>query len=68
VNKALLVLGIVAVGIPVYDQVAFQIDAKTGTATLPFIWQGSVASVISELWLAIIGAILILIAALVPLG
>jgi membrane-bound ClpP family serine protease len=66
-NKALLVLGIAAVAIPFYDEVTFQINERTAI-TLPFIWKGTIAQSFSELWLAILGAILILIAAFIPFG
>ncbi len=68
INKALLVLGIAAVGIAAYDETALLINNSSPSVTLPFIWQGTVAEYVSELWLVIIGAILILIAAFVNLG
>ena len=71
-NKAILALGIVAVAIPLYDQVALPVNTAISNAgsgvQLPFVWQGPVTQFVSEAWLAIIGAILILIAAFIPLG
>jgi hypothetical protein len=61
-KNALLVLGFTGVGIAIYDQIALAVDTSTGTATLPFIWKGTVAGWLSEYWLAIIGIILIMIA------
>ena len=65
-RTALLGLGIVAVGIPVYDQIALS-ASESGSATLPYIWQGSLANAVPEMWLAIAGAILILLAIFLPL-
>ena len=67
-NKAVLAIGIVAVAIPFYDEVALQVGSAEGQQVLPFIWKGSVANAIPELWLAIGGALLILLAAFVNLG
>jgi hypothetical protein len=66
-NKALLALGIAAVAVPLYDEIAFQVNERTAI-TLPFIWKGTIAQSFSELWLALLGAILILVAAFIPLG
>lgn len=71
-NKLVLIAGIAAVAIPLYDNVAVPVNAalsnSSSGAQLPFIWRGSVASYFSEMWLAILGGLLILLAAFVPLG
>ena len=67
-NKALLALGIAAVAVPLYDEGALLVNETSLNISLPFLWKGAPAEYISETWLAIIGAILILIAAFVNLG
>jgi hypothetical protein len=62
-RKALLAAGVVAVAIPLYDETAlFLAEQNGGTQALPFVWKGTVAQWFGEIWLAIVGAILILLA------
>jgi len=67
-NKVLLALGIAAVAIPLYDEGALFVNETSPNVSLPFIWKGAPAEYVSELWLAIIGALLIIVAAFVNLG
>lgn len=53
--------GLAMAGIAVYDQSALLVNGQLGTATLPFIWQGTVAQYVPEIWLAIVGLIFVLI-------
>lgn len=61
-KTALLGLGVLAVAIPVYDEAALYVNNSSASLQLPFIWQGSLANALPEIWLAIAGAILILLA------
>jgi len=61
-RKALLTAGIVAVAIPFYDEVALATGKAAGQQTLPFIWENTFGDSIPEIWSAILGAILILLA------
>lgn len=65
-RKTLLALGIAAIAIPVYDETALAVNNTSSTLQLPFVWQGTLAQYVSETWLAIIGAILILLAVFLP--
>lgn len=65
-RKVLLAAGIAAVGIPAYDEAALAFNNASPSNSLPFIWQGSLANKFPELWLAILGAILILLAVFLP--
>jgi len=66
-RQALLAAGIVAVGIPVYDGIALALGESQGQQVIPILWKGSIADAFSETWLAILGAILILLAVFLPL-
>lgn len=61
-KQALLGLGILAVAVPAYDEAALYVNNSSASLQLPFIWQGSLANAVPEIWLAIIGALLILLA------
>jgi len=65
-RQALFGLGIVGVGIPLYDQVALSVNESSSTQSLPFIWQGALANAIPELWIALLGIAFILIAIFIP--
>lgn len=58
----LLGAGILAVGVVVYDQVAFSVDQNSGRQTLPLVPASVYQNTLSATWWAIIGAILILLA------
>ena len=69
-RKALLIGGIAAVAIPLYDEVAFYVNETSSSVTLPFIWNSqvvaSIGQYVAESSLAILGAILILLAVFLP--
>jgi hypothetical protein len=74
-NKALLALGIALVAVPAYDETVSLINEHSANVTLRHLWGDILWSpatgppaMFSETWLAILGAILILIAAFVSLG
>lgn len=68
-NKALLALGIAAVAIPAWNEVAVYGTNNLQSVTIPY-FPGSetIGKYIGMTVLAIIGAILIIIAAFIPLG
>lgn len=67
-NKALLALGILAVAVPAYEESALAFNNYSTQYSLPSVWPTAVGQYISLSLLAVIGAILILIAAFVNLG
>lgn len=66
-RRTLLALGVAAVAIPAYDEAALAFNESSESSSLPFLWQGSLANSFPEIWLAIAGAILILLSIFLPL-
>jgi len=66
----LRVLGIVFVGIWAWDEAAVRVNASTGSTTLPFLWGGIIpgsktfSKYLSEVYLMVIGFVLILLSAM----
>ncbi len=56
------------IAVVAYDQVAIYVNTATGKGTLPFVWDpntiGQIANEIPEVWVALLGGILILIGVL----
>jgi hypothetical protein len=58
-TKILYVLGGIAVGVAVYDKLAFFVDKQTGRQTLPFLYKGPLAAHVSENTVLGIGVVMI---------
>lgn len=61
-KKALLVIGMAGIGVALYDNLALVVNSDSGTTSLPFVWQGPITQYVSEMWLALISIMVVLIA------